>query len=78
MEHSHPVEKEVSETMWLWFGAILLVMVIVALGLVGSNPSVTTSGYAPIVDEFRLVPPITQPAPAPLSTTGQGSSREDL
>ena len=39
-----------------------------------SNPPVTT-GYSPIVDSFKLLPPISQPAPTPPTTTGQGQSR---
>jgi hypothetical protein len=39
-----------------------------------SNPP-GTPGYSPIVDSFRLLPPISQPAPTPPTTTGQGQPR---
>ena len=39
-----------------------------------SNPPGTT-GYSPIADSFKLLPPISQPAPTLPTTTGQGQSR---
>jgi len=39
-----------------------------------SNPPGTT-GYSPIVHSFKLLPPVSQPAPTLSTTTGQGQSR---
>ena len=36
-----------------------------------NRPDIT--GYSPIVDSFKLPPPISQPGPTPPTTTGQGS-----
>ena len=41
----------------------------------GASKPPGTTGNSPLEDSFKLLPPISQPAPTPPTTTGQGQSR---
>jgi hypothetical protein len=49
----------------MWLAAFVLAMVAVAfLFVTVENRTQVATNYTPIVDEVRVMPPLTQPAPA--------------